>query len=207
MSQDQLDQDTSNDAVYEPRTEGYGKLRLYGLVGQVLRELNPLLDQLEEFWPRMPKVDANGNSECPFAEDMYRKKAGLEKKISEKVAVLRDMRDDIARELERCKRNLARISVDAGKLQTRGAVKQYDKGFCVQENEYLEAKWQLDEVDEALLRAQATLEASRRKAYPIPLSEDWKPSGLPASASSFPEPRGQTRLDREVGDLISLGRM
>jgi len=207
MNQDQLDQETNNDAVYEPRAEGYGKLRLYGLVGQVLRELEPLLKQLEDFWPMMPKVDANGNSECPFAEDMYRKKAGLEKKVLEKVAVLRDMRNDIARELERCKRNLARISVDAGKLQTRGAVKQYDKGFCVQEQEYLEAKWQLDEVEETLLRAQATLEASRRKAYPVPLSDEWKPTGLPASASSYPEARGQTKLDREVGDLISLGKL
>lgn len=206
MSDHRMSEDEAAEGAYEPRTEGYRTLKLNGLVEQVLRTLLALLQQLENLWPMMPKVGENGYSECPFAEDLYRRKAALESQVSEKVAILNDTRDEVSREIERCKRNLARISVDAAKLDHQPAKRKYGEGFCLQEQEYREAKWQLSEVDRALLRAQATLDASRRKAYPIPLKDESESKGLPASASSFPEGKGRSQLDREVSDLLSLGR-
>ena len=117
----------------------------------------------------MPKVAGDGSSECPFAEDMYRSKEELEIKIAKKLAVLCDFQGKMTEEVERCKRNLVRISYDVEKLNDQLLKKQYDKSFCLQEQEYSEAIWYQQQVDKLVLRAQATLSASQRKESPDPV--------------------------------------
>lgn len=191
--------------IYESRTKDYDTLRTNHLFEQVTSELEPLLKDLEDYFPMMPKVDASGKSECPFAEDMQRAKMDREKKVSEKANTLRGMKAELDREVERCKRNLQRISVDASKLGTGAAREKYAEGMGRQEREYVEASRLKDEVTQLLLRVDATLAASRKKSFPMPLDERMPGSGIQMSASSYPDDNDNHELTQEVNDLLSMG--
>ena len=190
--------------IYEERTEEYATGHLFHMIDQLIKEAEPAIEELEKYWPIMPRVEANGNSECPFAEDMYRKKQKLEQKVVEHMTSLQGAMRRSAQEVERCKRNLSRISVDARKLDRPEARKHYTEAWGRQEEEYVEAIGERQRVDAIIRRGQATLAASQKKAYPMPLTEKM-PTNLSASASSYDSPAAGTAEDR-VGDMLSLGR-
>lgn len=186
-------------------SQDYGTLDLYHLDDQVLGELKQLREELESLHPIMPKVDQEGYSECPFAEDLYRRKAELEAKVAEKLAILRNMLPEIERELHRCERNLDRIKVDAAQLRQAVTQRKYAESYSQQEWEYLGVIQRRDKVMKALQNTEATLESSRRKTHPLVRPGDSRPRGLPASASSYPAPPSPGGIDRELNDLLSLG--
>jgi hypothetical protein len=191
--------------IYEPRTKSYDALHSHRLVDRVMCEMESLLKDLEDYHPMMPKVDDGGTSECPFAEEIDREKQKREKKVSEKANTLRDMKAELDREVERCKRNLQRISVDASKISTGAAQEKYAEGLGRQEREYVEASRLKDEVVELLHRVDATLAASRKKSFPLPLEEQMPSSGMKMSASSYPDDNDNHELTQEVNDLLSMG--
>jgi hypothetical protein len=190
--------------IYEPRTEGYEALTTHNVVGQVMYELEPLLEQLESLWPTMPKVEPDGYSECPFAEDLYRKKFRLEGRVADNTDVLQAMLRDLEGEVERCARNLERIGQDTRKLRRPEPRKEYAVALNRQEQEYKEAASRREAVIRVLQRAHATLSASRKKAYPIPLTGESGPARTPYAAEI---PPSSGTIEQEVDDLVSIGSM
>lgn len=206
MNDHHLEPGESFEDIYKPPAQNYRAIDLNNLDKQVIQELDRLVSELANWHPIMPKVDKSGNSECPFAEDMFRKKAKLESKIVEKMATLRDLLRDVERDITRCQHNLSRIAVDVTKLNHSIAKGHYEQAQGLQEREYLSAVGHRRIIVEALQRAETTLAASRLKQHPILTAEQATPKGLPASASSYsPDPLGHC-LDHEVRDLFSLGR-
>ena len=207
MGDYRLGPDERFEDIYERRSDGPESLRTYDLVEQVIGQVDPLLERLEDLWPRMPKVEEDGESECPFAEDLYREKQELERQIAERLSTLRSQLKDVSQEVERCKRNLARISVDAEKLSRPEARSKYAESWGRQEQEYVEAIDVKRRVEEVLRRAGATMAASGRKEFPGGLNEDAGPTGLPASASSYPAASGAGTIEQRTDDMLSLGRL
>lgn len=193
--------------IYERPPEDYNSQSMSQHVKQSLRRLGTLTEKLEGLWPIMPKVDATGYSECPFAGDMYANKAALENEVSDEAGKLRSMLTQIDSEIERCKRNLARIGGDADKLTRPEARDKFAEASSRQESEYAAAIGERKRVSEALSRADATLAASRKKQFPGPLPKDAPSRGLSASASSYPASFSGDNLDEEINDLFSLGKM
>ena len=187
--------------IYEEPSESFSKFKMYRLWEQQIGRVEPLLSELEALWPTMPKVQPSGQSECPFAEDLYVQKERLEREIATEIDGLRRTMGEIEGEIARCKRNLTRISVDAQQIELAATRSKYAEGMGRQEQEYMEAIAMRREVEDVIRRAEATLAASRQKHYPLPLPE----GPLPITASSFPPSPGDMR--DEVNDLISLGRL
>lgn len=200
MSDYRLGPDETFYDIYEAASEDYEPLKSGQLPDQVILEVGPLVEELESLWPMMPKVNPDGTSECPFAEDLYRRKEDLELKIQEKVKILQDMRVDIAKEIERCTRNLSRVGVDATRLSTPQAREKYDEAWGRQENEFVAAKYIATRVDDTIHRAQATLAASGKKKFPLDLKDD-----LQGEASSFRD--DEDPIHGELDELLSLGAL
>ena len=191
--------------IYEEPSDSFSKLKMYHLLDQQIHRIEPLLAELEGLWPTMPKVESNGVSECPFAEDQYLNKKRLERQVSTEVGGLRRAMGNIDSEIARCKRNLTRISVDAQQIELAATRSKYAEGMGRQEQEYMEAQGMRRELETVISRAEATLAASQQKRYPLPLPENSLPGALSATASSFPSAPNDIR--DEVEDLISMGRM
>ena len=196
---------TTFDDVYEEASPYMNRMKMYKLVDQQIAAVEPLISELESLHPTMPKVKSDGQSECPFAKDLFLYKERLEKELSTEIAMLRRTLGEIEREISRCRRNLDRISADAKSIESAVARSKYAEGMGRQEQEYYEALNMKKEVERVLRRAGETLEASRQKKFPVPL-QDAPPIGdMSASASTFlPPPDG---LRDEVNDLISMGRV
>jgi len=204
MNNDSAKESTFAD-IYEERSESFSTLKMYHLLEQQIHRIEPLLAELEGLWPTMPKVESNGVSDCPFAEDQYLTKQRLERQVSTEIGGLRRVMGDIDSEIARCKRNLTRISVDAQQIELAATRSKYAEGMGRQEQEYTEAQGMRRELEEVISRAEATLAASQKKRYPLPLPKDSLPGALSATASTFPPTPNDIR--DEVNDLISMGRM
>ena len=194
------------DEIYEQRAESYATVRKHHLIEQVIGEITPVVADLEALLPTLPKVKPNGRSDCPFARDMFRKKEKLERKVRDKLPVLRDMSGELQQEIARCKRNLSRISVDAKKLLSSAIKDRYQTALGRQEQEYVEAVSTSKKVGQVIMRADATLSASSRKVFPGGTEDNGPDTPMPATATTDPLPTANgDGLRDEVDDLLSLG--
>ena len=194
---------TTFDDIYEEASPSMTRMKMNRQFEQQIAGVEKLIGELESLYPTMPKVKPDGQSECPFAPDLFLKKQRLENELSTQVSALRRTLGDIEREIARCRRNLARISGDAQAIETAVTRSKYAEGMGRQEQEYYEALSMRKEAGQVLRRANGVLAASRQKKFPVPLHDDGPSGDLSVSASSFlPPPDG---LRDEVNDLISMG--
>lgn len=194
--------------VYEPRGENYTTLRDYHLIEQVIQEITPLVTELEALLTTLPTVKADGRSDCPFAPEMYRQKEQLEAKVRDRLSALRRMNQVVQQEMDRCTRNLQRIGADMRKLNSNEVRRQCQKAETRQEEEYMEALSTRRRLDQALLRADATVGASRRKVFPGNSVYGGGDTHMPASATTDPPARSDEGGVRdEVDGLLALDAM
>jgi hypothetical protein len=194
--------------VYEPRSKGYTPLRNYHLVEQAIGESTPIVSELEAFLPTLPTVKPDGRSDCPFAREMFRRKDRLESKVREKLVTLRNMAGEIQQEVARCARNLERIGIDKRKVHSGAVQGACQKAETRQEEEYMEAIAIGKRLDQAILRADATVGASSHKVFPGADIGSGVDTHLPGTATTDPpKGNGETRIRDEVDDLLALDSM
>lgn len=74
----------------------------------------------------LPNVDASGNSECPFAEDLFAQKEEAVAELEADLKELRGIEQLLNDELGVCQRNLDQVGADRGGLNTGPAQGAYD---------------------------------------------------------------------------------
>ena len=80
-----------------------------------------IVDQLDSTMTKLPYVDENGSSECPWAEDLYAQKEELEAELTFEVEKLRYYMPELEKRVSRCEKNLQRIEADSARLNTEQA--------------------------------------------------------------------------------------
>ena len=159
----------------------------------------------------LPRVDANGRSECPFAEDLYARKDELEANVGRAVVILQEFQAGLEQEVERCQRNLSRIRGDEGDLSTDVAIAKYDLAADKQQEEWERAMFDRNAVNMVLPRAVAVLEVARSKKYPGKTPERRESYRLPEITEivSSPKPPSfrlpKSTVGGEIGGLLSAG--
>jgi len=201
-----------------------GGLKLGSMLDSFLAEMNMLLEDLENKIGVLPKVDENGSSECPFAEDLYTAKEEAEEKVREALPTLCAYQSILEDELDRCRTNLERISLDAQSINMSTAKDHYGRAESLQEAQYRRVDLQRAAVAEMIARGNKALAESATKKFPgrepqrrtpsSPLPERMHPrgtaspyrKGFQSHASSFPETRENPIYD-ELESLFSIGPM
>jgi hypothetical protein len=83
---------------------GYKEMR----VRYTLRnEVDPALAALDRAVSMLPKVDANGYSECPYAAQIYRQKDEAAAKVGKVLEHVRNLLTTVEKEVARCRKRLA----------------------------------------------------------------------------------------------------
>jgi len=154
----------------EQPTDEYTQMVRYNLDEQAIMFLKAPLKELAGWYPLMPKVNEQGESECPFAESMFLKKFRLEQNVAERLAVLQEMRPVIEQEVERCRCIAYRASVDQERLDHLAGLDYCNEPLTNEECYFRCAVWRLKAITKAIQEAEDTLHASRKKTYPLPLS-------------------------------------
>ncbi len=176
-----------------------------------LAQVTASVGQLESILQSLPRVEANGRSECPFAEDLYAQKEELETQVSRAVAMLQGYLSALEKEVERCERNLDQIGRDSTKLNVPAALDAYNTAEQAQRDEYYQAVTDRDAVVLVLSRANGVLQVSRSRKYPGKIPER-DPFGVPPKPLVPPTPGGPQpvgpggpSLGGDAGDLFDMG--
>ena len=97
--------------------------------------MEALLDKLTSKANQLPKVDEKGNSECPFAEELYANKEEALTEVAKESKKLEQYLDRVEQEIKRCRKNLDLIQLDRASLNLDEARKQYDAAEKTQQQE------------------------------------------------------------------------
>jgi len=176
-----------------------------------LANISKLVNELETTTSSLPYVREDGESECPFAENLYAKKVELEGQVSGKVNLLAGYLMELDAERLRCQKELGKIQEDYKKLNLQETSDHYAEAVLRQKEKCRSIEEDKDAVSVVLVQAKAVLKMAKERKFPgkKPQEQFPFPAGMPGTPlppSQSPGSRSQPGgLDNEVGGLISLG--
>jgi chromosome segregation ATPase len=180
-------------------------------VDSFISYMNRLLEELSSKVQVCPKVDQEGNSECPFAEDLYAKKEEFSEKVEKESKKIQRYLQAVEQEIDRCSNNLERISADSRSLNGDEAKEKYAIAKRAQEAEYNKAIQQRRALTELISKTEKVLGLARAKTFPgrKPQKSFRPPLGALEGSEAPRFINGVTAarpsFKNEVDRLISLG--
>jgi hypothetical protein len=216
------------DAGLERYLEDYGSVD--GSIDLVLEGTDGLLAELENMRWTLPTVGPWDQFHPLFRDNAHSQEEAIRAKLQEKLRTLRRFESVIDKEIERCKRNLGRISSDAAHLRLNQPRRLYSEAENAQAAQYEKASKQEEKVKKMIARAQNAMSSAPTSWYRREIPQ-WQPQipGFfePASTSQsifskdsrngFSDPLAPKRyvpaysneidrtFDDELVDLLSLG--
>mgnify|MGYP000660354579 CR=1 FL=1 len=160
-----------------------------------------ILKEFIQIMKQLPKVDKNGRSNSPFAEELYAKKEKAQRKLEECIEKLEEYRQWVEEQIKCCQRNLDAISAGKARLRTEGAITRFSA-----------ADAKLVAIYKRLVKLQDNIKAlfeEIKKALSEAAKQQFS-DNTPQMNSDFQLPSTQMnhstlQLDPELQQLISMG--
>ncbi len=167
-----------------------------------LESTKKCMEDLDRSVHSLPSVDEDGNSECPFAEELYAQKEELQKTLEARLKDLFEMMKAVDAEIQRCRKNLAVVTAHHDSIHGE---KVRDK-YSDEEFKLAERIKQLTEIREQIQKAikavQKALAESKARYYPGTKPDEWP--GIPDD-SPTPPPKGSDS-ERELNDVYEYDK-
>ena len=175
-----------------------------------LASISQEIQRLERATSSLPYVNDDGESECPFAENLWAQKEELQEKVSGKLGVLSNHLMQLDAKRLSCIKELGKIQEDYEKLNIKETSDHYAEAVLRLTDDCRLFEEMKDAVTAVLVRARAVLKRSEGRKFPGRKPQQFSfpvgPSG-PSSAHS-PSPGSSSKpggLGNEVTGLMSLG--
>ena len=114
----------------------------------------------------LPKVDEKGQSECPFAEDLYAQKDKAAKEFVEELEKGSKYLKFIDEEIAKHRRNLSRIRSDHGSLHNAQAKEKYNNAVKSQEFHIEKNIQRREKLKGFIFSAEKLLQQAQEKKWP-----------------------------------------
>lgn len=135
-------------------------------VESFLGHVKSCIEGLNSAASQLPKVDEDGHSECPFAEELYKQKEEAQKKVVSCMKKLDEYQRWVKGQIKKCSDNLVVVSANADKLNND-----------VPKREFTEAEVRLAAIYKKLVRlkvkvkkgikeCQKSIQKAAQKNYP-----------------------------------------
>ena len=161
------------------------------------------VEQLYNAVHSLPKVDNEGHSECPFAEDLYAKKNKLEQEVSHMVCELHMYLAWIGEELSRGTRNLAVLAEHQRRLYGEGQRERYTEAEKVQQCECNDLAERRESILRLLEHATAVLHEAAKRQFPGRVPRERQAPGLDSvTVGSKP-----VESNKEIDALVAFDNM
>ena len=167
---------------------------------KALESTKKCMEDLDRSVHSLPSVDEEGNSECPFADELYAKKEELQEKLESRLKDLFELLKAVEAEIKRCEKNLAVVTGHKDRIHGDKVRDQYSD----EELKLAARIKQLTEIREQIQKAikavQKALAEAKARYYP-----GTKPEKGPGISDDSPTPplKGSD-ADRELDDLLEL---
>jgi hypothetical protein len=185
--------------THQPKPHSHLTLRD---VDSAVNHMYSLLNTLETKTNLCPRVDEKGNSECPFAEDLYAQKEEALEEVRAQLEMLQILLELVEEELASLRANLTKVESDSGALHSENAKKMYlsaQQGLEQHIQKNLDRKKQILDL---ISLAKEMLRLAHEKRWPLGKPERHALSPPVTPSSSF---NSGLSLRREVDGLLSLG--
>lgn len=167
-------------------------------IDQIMIHVQDLLRKLEI----LPRVDMAGESDCPFAEDLFAQKEEAAAKLREDLTDLLNVKQELEVELGHCQHNLNQIGIDAGRLRTHPALEAYDEASqkLIEQAESLQRE--IDTITMLIDFVSAALKRSGQLRFP---GGEPRRSVAPGPVASTTITRSPTPVSSMINGTINLG--
>ena len=165
-----------------------------------LESTKQCMEDLDRSVHSLPSVDEDGNSECPFAEELYAKKEELQEKLEARLKDLFEMMKAVDAEIARCKKNLAVVTAHQDRIHSEKVRDQYsdeELSLAARIKQLIKIR---EQIQEAIKAVQKALAEAKARYYPGKKPEKWP--GI--SDDSPTPPLTESDADRELDDLLEL---
>ena len=133
---------------------------------QKVNQVEGQIKNLDSKTSILPRVDEDGGSECPFAEDLYAQKEEAERELTKGIQKLEGFLPVLDREIARCRNNMNRIKADASSLNRQEAKNGYSQAEKQQRYQYQKNVEDRKKVLFVLKKANLALEIAQSKKFP-----------------------------------------
>jgi len=186
-------------------------------IDSLIKNTEDLLEKLAKKTTELPNVDKDGQSECPFAENLFAEK---EEHVETAVKNLKEMRGYLAhmeKLIERHRRNLDQIHSDSGALQQNSLKEDYAFAEFSQKFYYKRDLQRMKMLQHLITWTERVLTLAKGKKFPgkNPKKSFRLPPPLPGkmsasevaaftSPASFEKAQMGPTLNNEINNLMQL---
>ncbi|MCX5674663.1 MAG: hypothetical protein NTX87_06610 [Planctomycetota bacterium] len=163
-------------------------------------------EELLEAVRSLPVVDEEGNSECPFAEELYAKKEKLQAEVEGLFRRLHECKADVEYLIENCKRNLVVVSANEDMLNGDRARAMFSEAEAALAARYKACLLLRDRIVETIRFVDKVLREAVVKRYPGKIPEEWPGTEFSRPATDQNQHLASERsgADKELDDLFQL---
>ncbi len=164
--------------------------------------------ELQQSSGSLPNVDQEGNSECPFAEQLYAKHEELRKKVQRRLAELHECLAAIDEQITKYGHDLAVVSANKDRLNRDRPRAHFSEAEAELAGLYKRCLQVRDRVEQAILFVDEVLQQAATKRFPGRIPRDRPQWGGAAAGpgSSNPVGDGKSGADRELAALFEMDR-
>jgi len=160
------------------------------------------IEDLDRSVHSLPAVDKEGNSECPFAEELYAKKEKLQEKLQSQLKELYKILEAIEAEISRCRNNLTVVTSHQNKINGDKVRDHYTEEEARLAARITQLNNMREEVLKAIKACQKAIAEASAKYFPGRKPREWP--GLPDDPNSIDT--GNSSGDGELDDLFELDK-
>jgi len=149
---------------------------------------------------QLPRVEPDGTSECPFAEELYAKKDALVQRLETQYSALCANMPPMEAEIQRCRHNLATVDGGHARLTGDRARSHFSEAEAELAQHYRNCVQLRDRLREAIQFVQGILQAASSRAYTGEYSvepQGWSDTATWGSAA-------ETDMGEEIENLFEL---
>jgi DNA repair ATPase RecN len=174
---------------------GYSQVRVRHALSN---EVEPALANLDAAVSKLPKVDANGYSECPYAAQFYRQKDEAAAKVAKVLKDVRNKLQIVEQEVDRCLKRLEYLQSHEKEIHDPRVQDGYGSAAsdvqwelaCASDTRRM-LKEAIERMERALTHAaKLTYPGSYRLPAPEEASREEDRSSIAHKPYAFPTPRG-----------------
>lgn len=172
-------------------------------ITEFVESVGKLAAQLFQAVRSLPRIEADGTSDCPFADELYARKEKLQQELRSRFGTLHSYREFMRSEIDRCKKNLAVLGARGDMLHGDRARARFSEAEADAAAHYERCIKVRDRIEESIQFVQGVLRAASSKQRPAsqPLVRGGRTAVPPrrsaGSHGSNPELGGLFELDSQ----------
>ncbi len=182
-----------NNSGAKEHVEAYRLHSLHGeYFGRMLSEAYFHIDNLRKAIGILPGIDAEGHSECPVAEPVYRQKEESHYEVEKSREGFSQFLSIVNEEMARCKKNIQILEQGRGRTQTCPVHKHYQDDIADHGKQLERTREQEAQLNEAISVMDEVLTESSQRRFPgMPTEKENVEKDRAKKASEAIRKRGQ----------------